>query len=76
MFLACNINRTGRLLRLAYGILMLLGAAGILVYRVIPGGGWLAWLLFAYLLLGGIFALFESRHGWCAIRAMGIRIPW
>jgi len=25
--------------------------------------------------LGGAFAIFEARAGWCALRAMGIKTP-
>ena len=27
------------------------------------------------LILAGLFQLFESRKGWCAIRAMGFKTP-
>jgi hypothetical protein len=26
-------------------------------------------------MLGGAFAIFEARAGWCALRAMGIKTP-
>lgn len=27
----------------------------------------------AFLVLAGVFQIFESRKGWCALRAMGIK---
>ena len=33
------------------------------------------WLLVVLPILAGAFALFESYHGWCAVRAMGFRTP-
>ena len=73
---SCNINRTGRVIRFIYGIIILLAGLATLIFRAIPDGGPFWWGLTLFLLGGGIFALFEARCGWCAIRAMGVHTPW
>jgi hypothetical protein len=36
--------------------------------------GW--WLIVALIAAaGGAFAIYEARHCWCALRAMGVRTP-
>lgn len=76
MALRCNINRTGRMIRLIYGLLMI-GAGGVaLIFFAIPAGGITQWALAIFLLVAGIFAVFEAQAGWCAIRAMGLHTPW
>ena len=59
-----NIDKQGRMARGGFGLLFLL-VAGCLV----PVHGTLA-LIF---LLVGLFSLFESWQGWCAVRACGIK---
>lgn len=67
-----NIERTGRVLRIGAGIVLLAsGAAGLLI--AIPGSSW-PWRLFQIaLILAGAFAILEGAVGWCALRALGIR---
>lgn len=61
-----NIGKAGRVLRLVIGLL-LLGAACL--------AGWLDWPLplVLGLAVGGAFAVFEAKAGWCAARACGIK---
>ena len=72
----CNIDRTGRRVRFAWGILMLILAAGTAALgwmEIVPAAwAWGGGLLFTAL---GIFGLYEARKGWCAVRAMGIKTP-
>lgn len=63
-----NINRNGRLIRAALGLVCLLGAG----YFAVRGQLWLA-IVFLPL---GIFTLFESLRGWCAFRACGVKTPF
>ena len=67
-----NIERTGRVLRIGAG-LVLVGScvAGLMI--AIPGATW-PWRVFQIaLILTGAFAILEGAIGWCALRAMGIR---
>jgi len=61
----CNIDRTGRLLRAASGLLCLGVAAGCWWFgREVAAGVLCAFALFQF---------FEAAQGWCAMRAMGFR---
>jgi hypothetical protein len=72
MPLRCNIDGRGRLLRLAFGVV--LGAAAVWAFAGTGGG----WRLAASTLLGAAaaFVLFEAAAGWCAARACGLRTPF
>jgi hypothetical protein len=59
-----NIGRKGRLLRGLAGMALLVGAGFGFRLSV-----WLG----AMLLASGVFVLFESLRGWCALRACGIK---
>jgi membrane-bound ClpP family serine protease len=77
MALRCNIDAKGKLIRLIYGVaLVLIGAVLMLAWALRGGGGAFAWLVSIVAMLGGAFAIFESRKGWCAIRAMGLKTPF
>jgi uncharacterized membrane protein HdeD (DUF308 family) len=76
MGLTCNIGRVGRILRLVYGIVLLGVGAWVLYSQAWPGENPWWWVLGIFLLLGGAFAIFEARRGWCAMRAMGWQTPW
>jgi uncharacterized membrane protein YccC len=70
-----NIDAKGRLARLIWGI-MLLAAAGLMVaFWAIPSGLWWAWAICVLVALAGVFAIYESRKGWCVMRAMGVKTP-
>ena len=72
----CNIDAKGRVVRLFTGILAILGgfimailiAQGIIsseTYGIIVAGS----------IVGGAFAMWEAREGWCVVRALGIKTP-
>lgn len=62
-FFTPNLNRTGRLVRLTYGLVMLV--AGIVALKIL----WLSVIFF----LSAAFAFFEAARGWCVVRACGIK---
>lgn len=69
----CNIDARGRAVRRNGGLLCLvLGAlsAGA-AFAGAPRGPSLA--VGGFLALAGLFQLFESRKGWCVVRAMGFK---
>lgn len=72
----CNIDAKGRFVRFFTGILAILGgfimailiAQGIIsseTYGIIVAGS----------IVGGAFAMWEAREGWCVVRALGIKTP-
>ncbi|MGD0541387.1 MAG: hypothetical protein ABSB33_07710 [Tepidisphaeraceae bacterium] len=73
MGLSCNINARGKRARLISGILQLAAAVGVAGLWGWTTGSRLAWILASLLAVGGAFAVFEARAGWCALRAMGIK---
>ena len=75
MPLTCNINARGKLVRLIWGLfLLVLGVVSLIAWAV-PTGSAGAWVVTAACLLLGAFALFEARAGWCVVRAMGFKTP-
>lgn len=74
MKLACNIDQRGRKARLVSGVIVdLCGVALILASLLVDSLG----MLIAGILLSvtGSFMIFEGAHGWCALRALGIKTP-
>ena len=71
----CNIDARGKLLRLIYGVLMLLLSAALLALWAVPAGGWWRWAIAFAPALAGLLAIFEARTGWCIVRAMGFKTP-
>lgn len=71
----CNIDARGRAVRRNGGILCLvLGALSTgAAFSGLPRGPLLGVGIF--LILAGLFQLFESWKGWCAARAMGFKTP-
>jgi hypothetical protein len=72
----CNIDQRGRRVRMIWGVMLLVIAAGLVAATAL---GWIAFgwgvgLSIAAAAFGG-FAIFESRRSWCALRAMGFRTP-
>ena len=63
-FFARNIDRTGRIVRAAGGVALII--AGVLLSG---RSGWVCFLLVA----SGVFALCEAARGWCLMRACGIK---
>tara|TARA_Y100000768_G_C23578670_1_gene496065 strand:+ start:205 stop:435 length:231 start_codon:yes stop_codon:yes gene_type:complete len=71
MALTCNINAAGKAARLRVGILAVAGGLGtalLVATGVLPSIGWIA---VAGSIAGGCFSIWESRAGWCVVRAMG-----
>ena len=75
MPLTCNIDARGKVARLVWGILLLVGAAVLAAVWATGSGSWVAWAVVAGVAALGAFAVFEARAGWCVVRAMGIRTP-
>ena len=74
MPLQCNIDAKGKAVRMAGGIAFVL--VGIAVMVVLWAGSvvaWQPWAVGVFIILGGAFAIFEARAGWCVLRAMGVK---
>lgn len=72
MALTCNIDTHGARFRRIFGwtLLVLAGLAALLAWW---WGGWWLWILALGLAALGLFAFFEARNKWCAMRAMGVK---
>ena len=66
---ACNIDSKGR--RIRFGIALVFLIATAVVWFTTHSG-----IATALLLGAALFTLFEAARGWCAARALGIRMPW
>lgn len=75
MATACNINRRGRMIRLASGI-GLIALAVILFVADVPAHPVWGRVVQAAVLVSGLVGLFEAARGWCLLRGLGIRVPW
>ncbi len=76
MVFECNIDSKGRALRFFTGILAMLGgglAYLILMMEVIPVPESIGTLGVLAMFIGGAFAIFEAKAGWCVVRALGFR---
>jgi hypothetical protein len=72
----CNIDAKGRVVRFVTGIFAILAGLtlAILVSQgVLPSESY--WILVTGSIIGGIFAMWEARAGWCVVRAIGIKTP-
>lgn len=71
----CNIDARGKAVRLVAGGAVL-GVAALLAAAFFAGWAG-SWAGFAALgaAAGGAFMVFESRSGWCVLRAMGLKTP-
>lgn len=74
----CNIDSKGKAVRLIWGMLMLAAAAAlaVLILLEVVGGPWWLWAVVGGLGLMGLLGIYESRKGWCAVRAMGFKTPY
>ena len=72
----CNIDARGKAARLVWGLVLVLLGAAMLVLRAagVADGAW-AWWVGGVLAACGGFAIFEARQGWCVVRAMGFKTP-
>jgi len=75
MPLTCNINARGKAVRLIWGILLIAAGTVTAIAWAYPKSSILGWVISVALVLGGAFAVFEARVGWCVIRAMGWKTP-
>jgi hypothetical protein len=75
MPLQCNIDAKGKAARLIWGTLILVCGVILLVLWPLRHGGVIAWSVSIAVILAGGFAIFESRAGWCVVRAMGVKTP-
>jgi hypothetical protein len=75
MTLACNIDARGKAARLVIGMVMLFIGLVLLFAWALPTDSGTAWFVAVSVIVGGGFAIFEARAGWCAVRAMGFRTP-
>ena len=66
---ACNIDSKGRRIRFGIGLAFFIAAAVVWFTTrfVLPS---------ALLLGSALFAFFEASRGWCAAKALGIKMPW
>ena len=65
----CNLDVRQRMLRLTFGAVLL-----TLAYMS-RGGAYPIYVQMG-LALGGAFVLFEGARGWCALKALGLKIPF
>ena len=75
MALECNIDARGKAVRLRLGIIGVLSSLGLAAACLLISAPDLAWILPAGAFIGGAFAIFEGRTGWCVVRALGFRTP-
>jgi hypothetical protein len=74
MAFECNIDARGKAVRMKLGIRLVIISlilATLTYIEIIPTT--FGWLTTAASLGGGVFTIWESRKGWCAIRAMGFK---
>ena len=75
MVLECNIAARGKAVRLRLGIMGVLSSIGLAAACLLVSAPDLAWIVPAGAFVGGAFAIFEGRTGWCVVRALGFRTP-
>ena len=73
--MTCNIDAKGKLVRLIFGIVFLLTGIALLVFWAMSVWTAASWIISIGLIVGGAFAMFEARAGWCVVRAIGIKTP-
>ena len=74
MALECNIDARGKAVRMKLGIrlvILSLILAALTYFGIIPAT--LGWFVTIASFAGGAFTIWESRKGWCVVRAMGIK---
>lgn len=72
----CNIDARGKAVRMIGGIFSLFVGITVGILFGMDIFSTSQWLSFAVILIvTGCFAIFESRAGWCAVRAMGFKTP-
>ena len=76
MDLVCNIDAKGKAVRLLTGVFAILTG---LTLAILVNLGTISlesyWLLVSGSIIGGVFAMWEAKAGWCVVRAIGIKTP-
>lgn len=75
MALECNIDARGKAVRLRMGMIGVISSfifAALCLLFSLPD---IAWIVPVGVFLGGAFAIFEGRAGWCVVRAFGFKTP-
>lgn len=75
MAFECNIDSRGKAVRLRLGLMGVLSSLGLAAACLLISAPDLAWIVPAGAFIGGAFAIFEGRTGWCVVRALGFRTP-
>jgi len=73
----CNIGSRGKLFRLIIGLLSVSGGivlVSLFNYDVLIS--YTALTIGLMSIMGGLFAIWEAREGWCVVRAIGIKTPF
>ncbi|MFL2963749.1 MAG: hypothetical protein ACJZ46_05890 [Candidatus Thalassarchaeaceae archaeon] len=73
----CNIDSRGKLFRLIIGLLSVSGGivlVSLFNYDVLIS--YTALTIGLMSIMGGLFAIWEAREGWCVVRAIGIKTPF
>jgi len=73
----CNIDAKGKLFRLTIGIFSVF--SGIVIISLFNLNIFISeeiLMMGLFSIIGGLFAIWEAREGWCIVRAIGIRTPF
>jgi len=73
----CNIDSKGKLFRFTIGIFSIL--SGIVIISLSNFNIFISeeiLVIGIFSIIGGLFAIWEARKGWCVVRAIGIRTPF
>ncbi|MBT3771896.1 MAG: hypothetical protein HOB52_05375 [Euryarchaeota archaeon] len=74
MAFECNIEARGKAHRMKLGIRLVIISiilAALTFFDILPST--LGWILTGGSFVGGAFTIWESRMGWCVVRAMGFK---
>ncbi len=73
----CNIDAKGKLFRFTVGMFSVI--SGIVIISLFNLNIFISeeiLLMGIFSIIGGLFAIWEAREGWCIVRAIGIRTPF
>lgn len=73
---ACNINATGKAVRLIGGMLLIIVTMALVILIMTNQlTGTLGWWLVGLTIISGVLLIYEGWTGWCVLRAMGLPTP-